>query len=301
MARVLRRQGVDVVSERWSRLPLELPCHRRPTVYPGYRIKWLQREVIDGVQVTRLPLYPNHDQSAIKRVLNYASFAASALVYGHLYGNGPVEHQGRAAVMYATTIHLLTVGIAASLIIIRLFRRLPVVQSAFFRLCGPIPLRATNSGMLNSTPRPWNLHRDGGVPLGDIPARLDGIVVLHRRLFNSSAVLVERGFRLFRIPAATVDAFIATTGPTLWFCRAPGDVLADRESGRIADQLSWPLDCCPTGARPAGACGGARPAPGRPHPPATAGARRGGAQAWPCGAPAPTPWQTCKRCGACGV
>lgn len=28
-------------------------------VYPGYRIRLLQREVIDGVHITRVPLYPN--------------------------------------------------------------------------------------------------------------------------------------------------------------------------------------------------------------------------------------------------
>jgi glycosyltransferase involved in cell wall biosynthesis len=50
-------------------------------VYPGYRIRWMQRETIDGVQVTRVPLYPSHDASSLRRIANYASFAASALLY----------------------------------------------------------------------------------------------------------------------------------------------------------------------------------------------------------------------------
>ena len=47
-------------------------------VYDGYRIRPYQREVVDGIVVHRVPLYPSHDSSALKRVLNYASFACSA-------------------------------------------------------------------------------------------------------------------------------------------------------------------------------------------------------------------------------
>src|SRR5690606_14425084 len=78
-ARALVRQGFEV------EVVTGFPNYPGGKVYPGYRIKVLQRELIDGVHVTRVPLYPNHDQSAIKRVLNYASFAASSLVYG-LFG-----------------------------------------------------------------------------------------------------------------------------------------------------------------------------------------------------------------------
>ncbi|UZN04143.1 glycosyltransferase family 4 protein [Cellulomonas sp. S1-8] len=49
-------------------------------VYDGYRIRARQYERMDGVDVVRVPLYPSHDRSAIKRVLNYVSFAASASV-----------------------------------------------------------------------------------------------------------------------------------------------------------------------------------------------------------------------------
>ncbi|MCL1595637.1 MAG: glycosyltransferase family 4 protein [Actinomycetia bacterium] len=47
-------------------------------LYPGYRLRPILREVIDGVPVVRLPLYPSHDRSAFRRVLNYASFGVSA-------------------------------------------------------------------------------------------------------------------------------------------------------------------------------------------------------------------------------
>jgi lipopolysaccharide/colanic/teichoic acid biosynthesis glycosyltransferase len=129
-ARELVRQGFEV------EVVTGFPNYPGGKVYPGYRIKWLQREVIDGVHVTRLPLYPDHGQSAIKRVLNYASFAASAFVYGLLFAKRP-------AVMYAYHPPL-TVGVAAGLI--RLLRRIPVVYD--IQDMWPDTLRAT--GMLNN-------------------------------------------------------------------------------------------------------------------------------------------------------
>ena len=129
-ARELVRQGFEV------EVVTGFPNYPGGKVYPGYRIKWLQREVIDGVQVTRLPLYPDHGQSAVKRVLNHASFAASALVYGLLFAKRP-------AVMYAYHPPL-TAGVAAGLI--RLLRRIPVVYD--IQDMWPDTLRAT--GMLNN-------------------------------------------------------------------------------------------------------------------------------------------------------
>ena len=79
-ARELVRQGFDV------EVVTGFPNYPGGKVYSGYKIKLIQRECIDDVQITRLPLYPNHDQSAIKRVLNYASFAASSLFYGLFNG-----------------------------------------------------------------------------------------------------------------------------------------------------------------------------------------------------------------------
>ncbi|MDO8455989.1 MAG: glycosyltransferase family 4 protein [Burkholderiaceae bacterium] len=129
-ARELVRQGFEV------EVVTGFPNYPGGKVYPGYRIKLLQREVIDGVQITRVPLYPNHDQSAIKRVLNYLSFAASSLLYGLFVAK-------RADVIYAYHPPL-TVGITAGLI--RLFRRIPVVYD--IQDMWPDTLRAT--GMINN-------------------------------------------------------------------------------------------------------------------------------------------------------
>lgn len=58
------------------------PNYPTGKLYPGYKIKWYQKELIDGVDVVRVPLYPNHDSSAIGRVVNYLSFAFSAATLG---------------------------------------------------------------------------------------------------------------------------------------------------------------------------------------------------------------------------
>jgi colanic acid biosynthesis glycosyl transferase WcaI len=76
-------------------------------------------------------LYPNHGQSAVKRVFNYLSFSASALLYGLFVAKS-------ADVIYAYHPPL-TVGITASLI--RLFRRIPVVYD--IQDMWPDTLRAT--------------------------------------------------------------------------------------------------------------------------------------------------------------
>lgn len=165
-ARELVRQGFDV------EVVTGFPNYPGGRVYSGYKIKLIQRECIDGVHITRLPLYPNHDQSAIKRVLNYASFAASALVYGLFVAK-------RADVMYAYHPPL-TVGVAASLI--RWVRGIPLVYD--IQDMWPDTLQAT--GMLNN-PRALALV---GRVCDWVYKRVDQLVVLSpgfRRL------LMQRG------------------------------------------------------------------------------------------------------------
>ena len=71
-AQELQRRGheVEVITG--------FPNYPGGRVYDGYRIRPYQREVVDGIVVHRVPLYPSHDSSALKRVLNYASFASTA-------------------------------------------------------------------------------------------------------------------------------------------------------------------------------------------------------------------------------
>ena len=129
-ARELVRQGFEV------EVVTGFPNYPGGRLYAGYKIKLIQREFIDGVQITRLPLYPSHDISAVSRVMNYLSFAASAFVYCLFIAK-------RADVMYAYHPPL-TVGIAASLI--RKLRDIPLVYD--IQDMWPDTLRAT--GMLNN-------------------------------------------------------------------------------------------------------------------------------------------------------
>lgn len=48
----------------------------------GYKIRWRQWEVRDNVRILRVPLYPDHSRSTLKRGFNYVSFAASAATIG---------------------------------------------------------------------------------------------------------------------------------------------------------------------------------------------------------------------------
>ena len=50
-------------------------------VYPGYRIRWTQREEVEGVPVTRVAMYPSHNQSSLGRSLNYLSLGFSMLAH----------------------------------------------------------------------------------------------------------------------------------------------------------------------------------------------------------------------------
>jgi hypothetical protein len=51
-------------------------------IYDGYRVRFLQRETLEDVPINRVPLYPSHDNSSIKRTLCYTSFAFSASTIG---------------------------------------------------------------------------------------------------------------------------------------------------------------------------------------------------------------------------
>lgn len=86
-------------------------------VYPGYSIKLFQVEMMDGIRIMRVPLYPSHDGSSFRRILNYVSFGITSCLAGLCLVSRP-------AVIYACGPPV-TVGVSASLI--SLFRRVPFV------------------------------------------------------------------------------------------------------------------------------------------------------------------------------
>lgn len=58
------------------------PNYPEGKIYPGYKIRPWQRETIEGVKITRVPLYPSHDRSGSKRAITYLSFAFWAALFG---------------------------------------------------------------------------------------------------------------------------------------------------------------------------------------------------------------------------
>ena len=83
------------------------PNYPTGKIYPGYKQALLRREVIDGVRVERIPLYPSHSRSSVGRAVNFFSFFASAFVYGLL-------RSGKADLIYVYHPPI-TVGLAAAL------------------------------------------------------------------------------------------------------------------------------------------------------------------------------------------
>jgi len=65
------------------------PNYPRGKIYEGYRVRLFQRELLDGIPVIRVALYPSHDKSSLRRIMNYVSFALSAAFIGTLLVNKP--------------------------------------------------------------------------------------------------------------------------------------------------------------------------------------------------------------------
>ena len=129
-AKELQRQGHEV------QVLTGFPNYPVGKIYEGYKLKFKQTEFIDGIEVTRVALYPSHDSSVLKRIFNYISFAFMAALIG-------IFVTKKADVIYAYHPPL-TVGIAA--IFIKFFRRTPIVYD--IQDMWPDTLKAT--GMLNN-------------------------------------------------------------------------------------------------------------------------------------------------------
>lgn len=165
-ARELVRRGheVEVVTG--------FPNYPGGNLYPGYRVRLLQRENMDGVSVIRVPLYPSHESSATKRIFNYASFAVSAALLGTLMAKP-------ADIMYVYHPPA-TVGFAA--LVISMFRGIPFVYD--IQDLWPDTLAAT--GMVNNSV----ILRTVGAVCKEIYRRASKIVVLSNGFKDA---LISRG------------------------------------------------------------------------------------------------------------
>ena len=83
MAETLMEKGHDVV------VLTGFPNWPEGRLYPGYKIKLRQKEMIGGVPVIRIPLYPNHSKSKIRRISNYLSFVITSSLLGVLFIQRP--------------------------------------------------------------------------------------------------------------------------------------------------------------------------------------------------------------------
>jgi colanic acid biosynthesis glycosyl transferase WcaI len=165
-AKELINQGLEV------EVVTGFPNYPIGKLYPGFKIKAIHRELIDGVKVTRVALYPSHDRSSIRRLFNYASFAFSSLLYCLIYVRN-------VDVIYAYHPPL-TIGVTASLL--RMIRRIPVVYD--IQDLWPDTLRTT--GMLNNE-RVLSLV---GRVCNLVYKQVDQIVVLSP---GFKTLLIERG------------------------------------------------------------------------------------------------------------
>jgi glycosyltransferase involved in cell wall biosynthesis len=141
------------------------PNYPHGTLYQGYHLRPWQWEMRDGIRILRLPLFPDHSRSTIRRILNYASFMATSSLLGPL-------GSGKTAVMYVWHPPL-TIGISAWLI--GLMRHIPFVYGVHD--LWPEAVAAT--GMVRSQ------------RLLDWLARLEGFV--YRRA--SAIAVVSPGFK----------------------------------------------------------------------------------------------------------
>lgn len=71
----LRDKGYDV------EVLTGFPNYPTGKIAPGYRLKLYQLEIMKGVRVHRVFLYPSHDHSSLGRAINFLSFFLSALVF----------------------------------------------------------------------------------------------------------------------------------------------------------------------------------------------------------------------------
>lgn len=93
------------------------PNYPEGKIYKGYKVKLFQREVIDGITVNRVPLYPSHNRSGFGRFINYVSFALATAIIGPW-----VVKKADVAYVYHPPA---TVGLPA--IIIKMLRKIPFI------------------------------------------------------------------------------------------------------------------------------------------------------------------------------
>lgn len=112
LAKHLAKRGYDI------KVLTSFPQYPIGKIYEGYRMRPWQWEAIEGIPILRVPIYPSHDTSAIRRILTYLSFAFTASTIGAtLIGSADLVY------LYDPPP---TNGLAS--LILKVFRRTPIVH-----------------------------------------------------------------------------------------------------------------------------------------------------------------------------
>lgn len=130
-AKALSNSGFEVI------VITGFPNYPGGKLYPGYKLKFYEKIVIDSVTVIRLFLYPSHNSSVFKRILNYLSFSFSALIYSLIKVK-------KMDIMYVYHPPLSTGFVSA---IVRIIKKTPIVYD--IQDIWPDSLSA--SGMISNT------------------------------------------------------------------------------------------------------------------------------------------------------
>jgi glycosyltransferase involved in cell wall biosynthesis len=202
LARWLAARGHEV------RVLTGVPNYPGGRLHPGYRMRLWQREVMDGIPVLRVPLYPSHDASAVGRVMNYASFALSAATIGAaLVGEADVAYVYHPPA---------TVGLPA--MVLKGLRRLPFV----YHIGDMWPESVVDSGMLGDGALRRVAERTLHVVCRTVYRQANAITVLSP---GFKRLLVERG-----VPAHKVHVVYNWTDEAVFRPAARDEALA-RELG----------------------------------------------------------------------
>lgn len=130
LARELTRRGHKVT------VLTAFPNYPLGRIYDGYKISWRKWESVDGIRVLRVPHYPDHSSSGLKRVLNYGTFTLAVSTIGLMLVDKP-----DVVFLYAPP---MTLGFAAALF--KLFYRAPVLMD----VVDLWPEAIAGSGMVSS-------------------------------------------------------------------------------------------------------------------------------------------------------
>jgi len=192
-ARELSRQGHDV------QVLTGFPNYPEGKIYDRYKGKILYKEVVEGIPITRLPIYPSHNYSSIKRMLSYTSLSLTQAAIGPFVvkkADVAFVSQGPATIGLPSITH-------------KCFRKIPFV----FNIQDLWPDTLLSTGMFNSSK---------GLKLVDwwcryVYKKAAKIVVIAPGMKKA---LIERG-----VPEDKVDVIYNWCDDTIVNCRAGSNSL----------------------------------------------------------------------------